>query len=205
MKNDFDFDVKKLKTVPADHIEPSDYNPKDEDDKNFQKVLWSIEKKGFRQPIVVRENPDKKDYYIIIDGHQRYRAAVELGYTDIPIYNEGIVPLEEAKALTIWYEAHVPFKDDLLAGLVKELDDLGMDLPFFDDEKNDLLQMANFDFTSAFDDDEVPEDADGDFDMRTYSVKCTPEQYQEISEAVEQKSKDDDVNEGEALARLVRA
>lgn len=205
MKNDFDFDVKKLKTVKVDIIEPSDYNPKDKDDKNFEKVLWSIEKKGFRQPIVVRENPDKKGHYIIIDGHQRYRAAVELGYTEIPVYNEGIVPLEEAKSLTIWYETHVPFKDDLLAGLVKELDDLGMDLPFFDDEKNDLLQMANFDFTAAFEDDEVPEDADEDFDLKTFSVKCTPEQYQEIADAVAQKAKDDDVNEGEALARLLRA
>jgi len=47
---------------------------------DFEELKESILEHGILQPIVV--NAD----YIIISGHQRYRACLELGITEVPIH-----------------------------------------------------------------------------------------------------------------------
>jgi hypothetical protein len=138
------FDPKKLKVVTIDEIRPNTWNPKPKGGQDFEKVKKSIEKKGLRGFIVVREN----DGYEIIDGEQRWTSCKELGFDKVLIYNEGEVTDKEAKELTIWWQQQVPFDQIELAYLIKDMDDLyeNLELPFEPTELEELLTISNFDF-----------------------------------------------------------
>lgn len=189
------FDPTKLKLVNIDEIRPNTWNPKDKDTPKYQNIKKSLELKGFRLPVVVREN----NGYEIIDGEQRWTAWKELGNTTIPIYNEGIVSDQEAKELTIWYEEKVPFNEISLANLIKDMvtNYQNLELPYSEEEMKEMLELANFNFDDYKNDfkDEVQ-------DFKTLLIKCTNEQYEVIMKAI-QKVKDQangtDISESRSL------
>jgi hypothetical protein len=84
--------------VPVDRIRPNSFNPNKMDDFMFGRTVASIDKLGWATPIVVR---DMGDYFEVIDGEHRWRAARELGMTEVPIWNLGEIPDAKAKQLTI--------------------------------------------------------------------------------------------------------
>lgn len=81
-----DFDPSKIKKVPIFDVSPNDYNPKKKNTKEYEQVVRSLKENGLKQPIFVR---NVNGSYIIVDGEQRYTAAVELGYEEIYIYDLG--------------------------------------------------------------------------------------------------------------------
>ena len=144
MEQQINFDPKKLKRVSLEEVRPNTWNPKPKGGQDFEKVKKSIEKKGLRGFIVVREN----DGFEIIDGEQRWTACKELGFDKVLIYNEGEVSDKEAKELTIWWQQQVPFDQIELAYLIKDMDDQyeSLELPFEPTELDELLKISNFDF-----------------------------------------------------------
>ena len=62
-----------------DSIKPYDKNPRQNDDA-VDAVAASLKEFGFRQPIVVDGDG------IIVCGHTRYKAAVKLGLTKVPVH-----------------------------------------------------------------------------------------------------------------------
>lgn len=116
-KQYFEFDPKKLKKVSISEVRENSWNPKDPDDPDYQKVLRSIQLNGLTQPIFVRENDNGDTKYEVLDGAHRLRACFELGYEEIYVYDEGTVPDELAKSLTIWHEVSVKTQKELLAPL----------------------------------------------------------------------------------------
>ena len=136
------FDVKKINIVPIKEVRPNTWNPKDEETEEFNKIVESIKLKGQRQPIIVREN----EGYEIIDGEQRYRACLKLGFEKVLIYNEGKVSTKEAMELTIWYQQQVPFNEVELAGIIKQMvkDYDNLELPFNQEQINDYIKMHDF-------------------------------------------------------------
>lgn len=62
---------------PVFSIKPYEKNPRRNDDA-VQAVKASIEKFGFKVPIVI------DNHGVIVAGHTRYKAAVELGLTEVP-------------------------------------------------------------------------------------------------------------------------
>lgn len=82
-----------VETWPIEKVSPYKNNPRI-NDKAVSAVARSISKFGFRQPIVV----DKKG--IIIAGHTRYRAALEIGLKEVPVHIANISD-EKAKAYRI--------------------------------------------------------------------------------------------------------
>lgn len=78
----------KIESLPIGMIVPYWRNPR-KNDKAVVAVKASIEQFGFRIPIIV----DKK--MVIISGHTRYRAAMQLGMTEIPSI---VSDMTEAKA-----------------------------------------------------------------------------------------------------------
>jgi site-specific DNA-methyltransferase (adenine-specific) len=79
---------------PVGSVRPYDNNPRDNDDA-VDAVAASIRAFGFRQPVVV----DEQD--VIIVGHTRYKAALKLGLTTIPVHvAKGLSP-EQARAYRI--------------------------------------------------------------------------------------------------------
>ena len=195
-----DFDPSKIIKVPIDKVEPNDYNPKEKNTKEYKNVVESIRRNGFKQPIFVREE-EGNDNYVIVDGEQRWTAANELGYKDIYIYNLGNISEEEAKALTIWFEVQVPFSEVELAPIVVELNKLDIQLPYTDEEIVTFEKMTQFDFDAAYNED-VPQGADMDDDMKTLNIKMTPEQFKTVDGAIKYIVEHEEVSEGRALELL---
>jgi DNA modification methylase len=114
-------------------IKPYENNPRD-NDAGVDSVAASIREFGFRQPIVV----DEQD--VIIVGHTRYKAAVKLGMTEVPVHVAiGLTPVQakayrladnQTAALSSW-------QDDLLAKELLELQglDFNLDLTGFSGEE----------------------------------------------------------------------
>src|SRR6202790_3299885 len=69
----------KVEMRPIESIRPYENNPH-LNDAAVDAVAASIREFGFRQPIVV--HPDG----VIVVGHTRYKAALKLGMTEVPVH-----------------------------------------------------------------------------------------------------------------------
>lgn len=119
---------------PVGSIRPYENNPRD-NDAAVEAVAASIRACGFRQPIVVDETD------VLIVGHTRYKAALKLGLTEVPVHvARGLTP-DQARAYRLAdnQTATLATWDD--GKLVQELA---------------ALQAADFDLAlTAFPEDEV--------------------------------------------------
>lgn len=134
-------------TVSVDDLHPNTWNPNKQSDFIFQKAKESIQKFGFIDPILVRETDTG---FEIIDGEHRWRAAKELGYTEILAENLGSISVEEAKALTILIN-NIRGEDDpikrgeLFAELKLSSPDLLNLMPFSEQLISDEINLIDFD------------------------------------------------------------
>ena len=114
-----------LKVLPVSVLKPAAYNPRKKlkpGDKEYEKIKNSIEEFGFADPLVV--NADMT----IIGGHQRLTVAMSMGYTEVPCAVVDIDKTRE-KALNIALNKITGMWDDnLLADLIKELEDADFDV-----------------------------------------------------------------------------
>src|SRR5438552_4180651 len=109
---------------PVDSIRPYENNPR-LNDAAVDAVAASIKEYSFRQPIVVGEDG------VIIVGHTRYKAALKLGLTEVPVHVAAGLSKAQTKAyrladnqtslLSSWDDDKLPLE---LAGL----QELGFDL-----------------------------------------------------------------------------
>lgn len=83
----------KINLLQADQIKPYWRNPR-KNSKAIELVKKSIDRYGFLQPIVIDSNN------IIIAGHTRYKAMIELGHQQIPTITADLSP-EKAKEYRI--------------------------------------------------------------------------------------------------------
>ncbi len=127
--------------VPPSSVKPYEHNPRI-NDRAIGKVAASIKEFGWRQPIVVDE------HNVIIIGHCRLKAALQLGCTEVPVHKaEGLTPAQ-VKALRL---ADNRTRDDSLWDtdlLEKELGELQMlefplDLTGFDENELTALLAAS--------------------------------------------------------------
>src|SRR6516165_3978248 len=123
---------------PVTSIRPYENNPR-HNDAAVDAVAASIRAFGFRQPIVVDEDG------VILVGHARYKAAVKLGLTEVPVHVAVGLSPAQAKAYRISDNQSATLSDwdyDLLpielADLKAQDYDLGL-LGFDDDELGRLL------------------------------------------------------------------
>ena len=76
-------------TLPLAEIKPYENNPRDITPEAIAAVKTSIENYGYVQPIVVDRN------HVVIVGHTRRLAMLELGITEAPVY---VLNVSEEKA-----------------------------------------------------------------------------------------------------------
>lgn len=142
------FDQSKVSIVEIDKIKPNSWNPKTKDTNRveFKEVKKSIDQKGLRSPIIVREIG--KEEYEIIDGEQRWTACKELEYSKVLIYNEGKVDDQLAQELTIAYQTQVPFTEADIAKLIFDMYKKyeSPALPYSENKIEDLRKLAEFDW-----------------------------------------------------------
>jgi DNA modification methylase len=143
----------KIELHPPSDITPYEHNPR-LNDGAVAAVARSITLYGFRQPIVVDEAG------VIVVGHTRWKAALELGLDEVPVHvAEGLSP-EQARAYRIadnktaetatWDESLLPLE-------LTALKDLGFDLLDIGFDEGELARLMGGEITDGLTDaDEVP-------------------------------------------------
>lgn len=156
-----------IEYVNVNQISANTYNPNRQSDADFELLIRSITEDGFTQPIVAVRTEDEelaKTYpYTIVDGEHRWRAASQLGMTEIPV---AVVPmsLEQARVATLRHNRARGSEDiELATEVLRDLEKLGAldwaadSLMLSDDEINRLLEdipapdlLAGEDFAEAW-------------------------------------------------------
>ena len=84
--------------IDIDQIKPNPYQPRVKfEEESIRELAESIKKAGVIQPIVVAP---EKDYYQIITGERRWRAAQKIGFKKIPVIVKNI-PKEQQIELSL--------------------------------------------------------------------------------------------------------
>lgn len=111
--------------VAVASLKPAVYNPRKISAEALTQLKRSIKKFGLVDPIIV--NGAKQRLNIVIGGHQRLKAASELGYTTIPVVYVNIPNIAKEKELNLRLNANTGEWDyDLLKSFdVSTLLDVG--------------------------------------------------------------------------------
>lgn len=147
----------KIELRNIDAVHPYDRNPRINDNA-VDAVAASLKEFGFRQPIVV----DKDG--IIVCGHTRYKAALQLGLKKIPVHVATDLTPEQIRAYRIADNKTSDLAEwdyDILPIELSELMDAGFDMNLLAFDEKELVQLLDADVTQGnTDPDEVPEPPD---------------------------------------------
>jgi len=173
-------------TVDIGLLRPNSWNYNRQTDAVYRAVVESIRRDGFVLPVVVRQNDN---YYEIIDGEHRWKAAKELAYKEIPVI---VLKADDvhAKALTIRFNETKGEPDDgALAKLLLEIQsipDVRIVLPWTDDELKALLEGASADLDDMLKDEESKSGKigrnDEDDDSISVIVYLPPDEHASLTE-----------------------
>lgn len=155
------FSTEKIK-VQIDSIHPNPYNPNFQDKATFEKEKKSIQELGMLGSILVR-NHAVEGHYEILDGEHRWKAAKELGFTEMTVENIGNIPDGQMKFLTIHLN-NLRGKDDVFkrAAILKELEQGQLEmLPWTEEEIENEKKLISFDFSQYDKDSSLPERTPG--------------------------------------------
>jgi ParB-like chromosome segregation protein Spo0J len=162
----------KVEKVPVDFLKPNAYNPNRQSERDFELLCKSMSEDGFTQPILALKNG------IIIDGEHRWRAARQLGYTEIPCV---LVEMsqEQTRISTLRHNRARGSEDvELTSQLLRDLEKLGAleyakgELMLSEDDVNFLLgdvsapdNLAGAEYQTAWEPVSSKEIAQGEKDM----------------------------------------
>ena len=130
-------EIKKLK---IDSLVPADYNPRKKlkpGDAEFEKIKNSINEFGYVDPVIVNKD------LTVIGGHQRISVLKTLGYEEIDCVVIDVDKTKE-KALNIALNKITgEWNRELLADLIKDLQDLDYDTSFTGFEPPEIDALFN--------------------------------------------------------------
>lgn len=134
-----------IQQVAVTELKPAIYNPRKISDKDFAQLVESIRQYTLVEPLVVNSHPDR--YGNLIGGHQRLKAAVQLGYITVPVV---FISLDEKheRALNLRLNRNTgEFDLDLLKHFdIEELLSVGFDDIDLGDIWNANLDIEDDDF-----------------------------------------------------------
>jgi len=149
----------KITDIKIEEITPYHSNPRVNDDA-INVVKKSLQEFGFQQPLVL--DKDK----VIIVGHTRFAAAIELGFEDVPCFITDNLSEEKIKAYRIMDNKSAEYASWNYGLLTKEITDLldadyNIELTgFTDEELVDLgldINLDDFEEEGLTDEDATPE------------------------------------------------
>jgi DNA modification methylase len=142
---------------PIAAVQPYENNPR-HNDAAVDAVAASIREYGFRQPLVVDEDD------VIIVGHTRYKAALKLGLTEVPVHVAVGLSPAQARAYRIADNQTATMSswdDDKLPLELLGLQEMGFDLDLTGFSGDELLRLLGSDANEGLTDpDAVPEPPD---------------------------------------------
>jgi ParB/RepB/Spo0J family partition protein len=139
-------------TVETWRLQENAWNPNRMDERMFGALVENMRRHGNAQPILVR--PVDRGRFEVIDGAHRLRAARELGHEQVPVVALDVNE-ETAKALTLAMNRIGGTMAEIdVAGIVAELtegtlpvEELAAFTGYTGDELEELVRLANFDWT----------------------------------------------------------
>ena len=147
----------KIELQDIQSITPYDKNPRINDNA-VDAVAASLKEFGFRQPIVV----DKDG--VIVCGHTRYKAALQLGLAKIPVHVATDLTPEQIRAYRIADNKTADLAQwdyEILPIELSELQDAGFDMDLLAFDEKELVKLLDTDLTQGnTDPDAVPEPPD---------------------------------------------
>ena len=147
----------KIELIDPETLKSAAYNPRQITREELNKLIKSIKQFGFVDPALVRKQDN-----MIVGGHQRVKAAIELGLKEIPVVYLDITE-NDAKLLNVALnKISGDWDEDKLTELLAELkffDDIDELLTGFDeDELDKLLADLEEPKEGLTDEDAIPED-----------------------------------------------
>lgn len=144
----------KIEYIPIDDIKPYENNAKLHPEHQIQQIKNSILEFGFNDPIAVWKDN------VIIEGHGRHLAALELGYKEVPIVRLDELSDNQRKAYTLAHNKltmNSGFDFDILNLELDSIEDIDMSDFGFDDIDSDFDEsMLNDLFVDAEPKDKKP-------------------------------------------------
>lgn len=184
------------KEIMLVEIEPNPWNPNEQNEIMFKKLIQSIKENGFTSPILIRKLEENK--YQIIDGEHRWKACRELDFNTIKA--EIIQDINDATAqmLTIALN-NIRGNDDVLkrAQILKQLNDGQLSiLPWDKEEIENELNLINFDW------DRFNKEHEGQIEKKsqTFIFNLTEAEYKVVEYALKLTKKDNN----QALLTIVK-
>lgn len=142
---------------------PATYNPRKKlksGDKEYEKIKNSITEFGYVEPIIVNKD------LTIIGGHQRATVLSDLGYDEVECIIVDVDKTKE-KALNIALNKITgEWNKELLADLIKDLEDSNFDIAFTGFEPPEIEQL----FNSVHDKKIAEDDFDVDAELKKQTV-----------------------------------
>lgn len=134
-----------IESINIDDLKPYKNNPRNNDE-SVEYVARSIQKFGFKVPIVIDKNN------VIVTGHTRLRAAKKLGIKKVPCIRADDLTDDEIKAFRIADNRVSEFSTWDYDKLEIELDDIDLDMgdfglefsTFLDEDVDDLPNDEDF-------------------------------------------------------------
>jgi len=132
-----------MKMEPITSLHPAEYNPRNIANEEYRKLKRGLTEFGMVEPIVVNQNGT------VIGGHQRLKAAADLGWTEVPVVRLDLDEKQE-KALNLALNRLSGEWDySKLTSLLSEFEsdfDFDIELTGFDSvEAADLTQIRGID------------------------------------------------------------
>lgn len=140
--------------VPIDSVKPYKGNAKMHPQEQIEQIKKSMQEFGVKDPIGVWHNK-------IVEGHGRYEAAKQLGYSEIPVIRLDDLTDEQRKAYGLVHNQltmNTPFDLDTLKLELDsigdiDLTDMGFDLTLHDDYSEQTLDNGGEINTEDYSDD----------------------------------------------------
>ena len=141
-------DVKKLESlldkqcqtqlVAINDIVPNPFNKNSMGAQYFAalKAQLADSEVGFTAPIIVRRHPDQDSSarFQIVDGEHRWRAAREVGYSKVPVYEISATDAKTIFMMVAQNRIHGQTSEDDMMGLLNKIRNDFADDPFLSDE-----------------------------------------------------------------------
>lgn len=146
----------KIEKVSISKIKVYENNAKIHSIEQIEQIKQSIEEFGNNDPIAIDEND------MIIEGHGRFLALVDLGYEEVECIRLSHLTEEQKKAYILVHNQltmNTGFDFDILNEELESIKNINMsDFDFRESDDLDLNEMFNFPFDDEEDEDEIEED-----------------------------------------------
>lgn len=149
----------KIERIPFKQMNLAPYNPHvslEPGDPMYDALKQSIETFGCVEPIVWNKRTGN-----IVGGHQRFKVAKDLGYTEDNVVVVDLEDTQEKSLNLALNKVSGQWDNDKLAGILEEMQKASIDaIGFSEGEISRILENANLDIDSFFKDAESPPEKD---------------------------------------------